>query len=437
MQPGRSRFSSHSAGIATTFFMLMVVLAFHSGNDLLLQSAVAGFSLLTYPYWHRRLPGQIALLMVAAEGVIVLVSDSPIHIAAGLRRYQTVIELLSGIALLQQIGGRLGLQEVIRRYSHKIALRWRALVIGAGTALLAVPLGVAAIALVSAVLSTIATPRLASAKIAMRPVILVTLVLPTTITSATVSASLPRLSSGHVLLLGLPLFLTGIASLAGIRLQVGKEESLPDSGRNKRIIVFGLGFFLILGVSLLLRFPIPEGVALASLVLYLVNAIWERRTLMEVARQANSAFSKSSAEIILLFACGILAVLIVDVGDIPALHYLINTFWNNPWLAYSLLIFIMPLISAFGIHPLILFNLLFPIVNSAILGGLTLQYLAWSAMFIASQLISPISISAILAASSVGVSPDKTSYKLNLKFTVALCFVIYGYLNLLRCLGLG
>lgn len=81
-----------------------------------------------------------------------------------------------------------------------------------------------------------------------------------------------------------------------------------------------------------------------------------------------------------------------------------------------------------GIHPVILFSLVFPLVDSSVFGGLHLQYLAWVTMFTAGQLVSPASISAILAASSLGAAPPDTSYRLHARYVVGMGLITYSYL---------
>jgi hypothetical protein len=49
-------------------------------------------------------------------------------------------------------------------------------------------------------------------------------------------------------------------------------------------------------------------------------------------------------------------------------------------------------------------------------------------MFMRAQLISPVSISAMLAAIALDLSLAETSYKLHRRFAVALAFVVMGYL---------
>lgn len=135
---------------------------------------------------------------------------------------------------------------------------------------------------------------------------------------------------------------------------------------------------------------------------------------------------------LLLLACGLMLETVAGLEHAPWLTNFAQTYLHNPWIVSALVLSVLPAIAACGIHPLILFNLIFPLINGAIVGGLALQYLMWTTMFVVAQLISPVSISAILAASSLGVSPVETSYKLHWRFSLILCVCMYAYIQVLR-----
>ena len=105
-----------------------------------------------------------------------------------------------------------------------------------------------------------------------------------------------------------------------------------------------------------------------------------------------------------------------------------RTLWAYPGAALGVVLVLLPAVSVLGIHPLVLFNVIFPLVDNSLLGGPAAQYIAWVSMFMLAQLVSPVSISAILAAVALGVSPAETSYKLHRRFAVALALVVMAYL---------
>jgi hypothetical protein len=81
-----------------------------------------------------------------------------------------------------------------------------------------------------------------------------------------------------------------------------------------------------------------------------------------------------------------------------------------------------------GVHPMILFGIFFPLVDPVALGPTYIRYLAWTSMFVMANLLSPVSICAILAATSLQISSRETSYVSNWKFCGAGMAVAYVYL---------
>ena len=62
-----------------------------------------------------------------------------------------------------------------------------------------------------------------------------------------------------------------------------------------------------------------------------------------------------------------------------------------------------------------------------VLGGGAREYVSWVAMFALAQLISPTSVSARLAAASLGLSPQATSFQSHARFATALAFAVWLY----------
>ncbi|TDR80552.1 hypothetical protein [Paludibacterium purpuratum] len=401
----------------------------------LLIAACLAFALPTAPFWLKKLSGQLALLMLAVTLALTLGAGRHLDLAAGLMRYRTVVELMFGIAMLQRLVGRLGLQALIMRQGDRLATRWRAVSFGALASLLALPLSMATIPLFATVLGPIARPRMAAAKIPMRAVSLTMLIVPTTVASAAVSASLPGLDALKVALLGAPLFVLGLASLltTSLTLMPSETPTTPAPG----LVWYVLGFWGCFLAGLALGLAIPSCIALAGAVLYLADTLFTRRSIESAMAEVGGALQTGSAEVVLLLTCGLLAQTLAHAPMLPGIGPWLAAAWQSPWIASALLVFALPLIAALGVHPLILFNLLFPLVNNAVLGSLTLQYLAWSTMFLAAQLLSPVSISALLAAASLSTSPNRVSFGLHLRFSLAMGILVFGYLNGLRYMGIG
>ena len=137
---------------------------------------------------------------------------------------------------------------------------------------------------------------------------------------------------------------------------------------------------------------------------------------------------------LLLLACGVLATYVASAGEYPPLNRTIAALWGGPFAAAAWVTIVLPAICALGIHPVILFSLVFPLVDNSVLGEPPLQYLAWVTMFIGGQLVSPASISAILAASSLQTTPSNTSYRLHGYYVLVMCSITYFYLVGIRYL---
>lgn len=412
------------------FSLFLLLVAFHTPGSVLLYAAVLAFAFSSWRHWHNKLSGILAIVIVTGVAIVTWRSPSGPDVANGLKRYASVIELMAGIALLQRVVARLDIQDLLFACA-RVSPRWRASVVGLASMLLVLPLSLATVALVTTVLGRVAQPRKTAALIAMRALSLSMIVLPMTVGSATVAAALPGLSTASVALAGLPVVIAGLLSLRLTRLDlIALPEIVPV--KDTRIWWF-LGLFCAtLAAGLTADLPVPETIAIAGLALYLLNMWFDRQKPAHALHEVGSAWQRGSAEMLLLLACGLLLETVAGLGQAPWLTAFAQTYLRDPWIVSALVLTILPAIAACGVHPLILFNLVFPLINGAIMGGFALQYLMWTTMFVVAQLISPVSISPILAASALGVSPVDTSYKLHWRFSLSMCIGMYFYIQLLR-----
>jgi len=123
-------------------------------------------------------------------------------------------------------------------------------------------------------------------------------------------------------------------------------------------------------------------------------------------------------------------ILAVDGLHLPA-HFPGLFAWLTGSATSTLLVLVvlLPLVTAAGIHPLILFGMLFPVLTPALSGNTVAQYLAWSSMFVMANLMSPVSICAIVAATSLKQTPQDTSYRSHWRFCAVLAVVVVVYLS--------
>lgn len=416
-------------GLISVACIVLLIIGLHGGTPLLHAGLIVGILGLVATgqrNWRSKVSARLALAIFVFVTAGVGLAGVRLDWIQGLQKYGIVIELLIGMALLQRVVARLGLHGFLKRSIAGVHPRWRSGGVGALSIILTIPLNLATIPLVTTVIGPVVTPSITSARISMRAVTLMMLLVPTTIASAAVTAALPGLSEGRVALAGLPLFLVGFATVCLQRIEVsGAVAEEPDW---RRLAIFGGVFWLLFGLIAALGRPIPEAIATASVCLYIGEALFTSRSAQVSLVEFHEAMSSNIAEMLLFFACGLLATFVASMGASPWLSRTVAAFWGGPPVAAAWVTFLLPAICVTGIHPMILFNLIFPLVDSGVFGGLPLQYLAWVTVFTAGQLVSPASFSAIMAASSLRITPSDTSYRLHGRYVLGMCAVTYLYL---------
>lgn len=348
---------------------------------------------------------------------------------AGLAQYRSVVALLFGIALLQRVTRGIGLEVWVRRLLAAAPPAHSGLVLLTTAMALALPLSLATVAILTGILSQVLQQPLDGARLSMRAVCLTMFLIPTTVASAAVSASLPGLSMVQVLGLGAPVVLAGVLLCIRIRPKLHVDQSGAPDGRWLMAVI--AAFVLVFCLSLATGAAIPEAIGITGLALFLLDGLYRRIKPAALVSGAGAAARSCSGEVMLMLACGLLAVALSRVGgELPFLRQAVALIWSSPAMAYGVVLLLLPAITLFGVHPMILFNLVFPIVDNSLLGSTAAQYLAWVSMFVAAQLVSPVSISAILAANALGVSPAATSYRLHGRFVLGLAAFVWLYLLL-------
>ncbi|MCL2898718.1 hypothetical protein [Brenneria tiliae] len=135
-----------------------------------------------------------------------------------------------------------------------------------------------------------------------------------------------------------------------------------------------------------------------------------------------------SGEVLLLLGCSML------VATCALLMSLLPTAFSNSlsalpgWQLYAFILFVLPMLSMVGIHPMVLFSSAFPLLEPFMTHGVA-DYLVWICLFIAAQLLSPVSINAIFAASSLHVSPMDTSFRMHTRYVLLFNLFALIYLS--------
>jgi hypothetical protein len=256
-------------------------------------------------------------------------------------------------------------------------------------------------------------------------------VLPTTVASASVAAALPYLDAGKVAFLGAPLLVYLLIGSMIPRLKIATQEQSAAAPKLKESLTLTV-LVVIAGVlTLYLTGQVTVSIAVGMLSGYVFDAAFLSRKeslraqVTEVARSMDGI----TPEMLLLAESGLLIFTIQKLNVMAQLPpWLVSTLLDQNFALVTLLA-IFPLITMAGVHPLILFGMFFPLINAPIFDQLPVHYLAWTSMFVMSNLLSPASISSILAATSLQKSSRETSYLSNWRFCIGLAIFTFAYLT--------
>lgn len=427
---------SHGAGLAALATALLLYLHAQVPHGLVvLAGAALLYGALSRNGWRGKPSVRIAGLLMLAMALLLLLRGGLWDASLwrdGLTRYRSVVVLLFGIALLQRAFRSLDAGGLLRAALSRTDARWIGLLLTALAALLALPLSLATVSIMTTLAAGVVTRPRDVARLSMRMVGLTMYILPTTVASAVVHASIPGLRTGDILALGMPLFLLGALLNARVRPRLSPTPTRGTPPSARPVAMFALAFATLFALSLAVGLGVPEAVGLSGLGVFALDAHRGRLGLRAALLDAAQAAKGCSAEVILMFTCGLLACVLLQVGAGPlALVDGLRVLWAYPGVPLAVVLVLLPAVSVFGIHPLILFNVIFPLVDNARLGGPGAQCIAWVSMFMLAQLVSPVSISAILAAGALKASPAETSYKLHGRFAAALAVIVMAYLHLL------
>ncbi|MEJ6486698.1 hypothetical protein N0Y54_36480 [Nostoc punctiforme UO1] len=384
--------------------------------------------------WQGKTSATLALVIFC----IVLVAAVTLHIHLnfydGMTRYRSVIELLIGIALIRIVFMRAVLERPLRSLLSSVKPSWRSLVLTTIVCLLALPLSLATIAIVTSLLKDIIRPRHATSVVTMRAVCATMFLIPTTVGSAAVSVSLPSLDTVDLMFKGIPLFAIAFVGCCFQKMEVDLPKATEKNHIQAKSIAVIIAFWSFLSFFTLVLHSNPiQALTLSGILLFLFDSFWfNKRNVMTVLSEVRASIGNTSPEMMLLLACGFLSVLLSQVTLPDIVVSILQRISFNPALSVALIVFVLPAISILGIHPLILFNVSFPLIDSSLFGSTSNQYLVWVTMFITAQLVSPVSISALMAANSLSLSPSKTSFKIHTRYALFLSACVWAYVLLTR-----
>lgn len=391
------------------------------------------YILSTFSFWWKKSSARSGILIFIASMIFLLTANKSgeLNLLAVFVRYSDVMLLLVGIALLRQVMNAINFNAALGAYLLQKKPSRVTLSITLLTAFLTWPMSLGAIPLLLDSLKKVVQPKFNLAKIVTRTVCITMVLMPTTIGAAAVWAAMPDIPHVPAMLVGIPLFLFSILLNQKARVQLVAEDShtVSDRGNMTSIIAF-IGLFwgsFILSLSVLGLNPL-QSITFTAVVLFIVSHFANRKK--QWAQQLSESAQGISGEVVLLLACSLLtSVCMMLFANIPqgitAFVSGLTTFQ-----CYAIILFVLPLPGILGIHPLIIFSVSWSIFSDY-LSGSVVDYQIWICLFIATQLLSPVSINAIFAANSLNVSPGRTSFQMHYGYVLLFNLFALSYLGAL------
>ncbi|WP_069323335.1 hypothetical protein [Citrobacter sp. CFSAN044567] len=391
------------------------------------------YILSTFSFWWKKSSARSGILIFIASMIFLLTANKSreLNLLAVFVRYSDVMLLLVGMALLRQVMNAINFNAALGAYLLQKKPSRVTLSITLLTAFLTWPMSLGAIPLLLDSLKKVVQPKFNLAKIVTRTVCITMVLMPTTIGAAAVWAAMPDIPHVPAMLVGIPLFLFSILLNQKSRVQLVAEDShtVSDRGNMTSILAF-IGLFwgsFILSLSVLGLNPL-QSITFTAVVLFIVNHFSNRKK--QWGQQMSESAQGVSGEVVLLLACSLLtSVCMMLFANIPqgitAFVSGLTTFQ-----CYAIILFVLPLPGILGIHPLIIFSVSWSIFSDY-LSGSVVDYQIWICLFIATQLLSPVSINAIFAANSLNVSPGRTSFQMHYGYVLLFNLFALSYLGAL------
>lgn len=269
-----------------------------------------------------------------------------------------------------------------------------------------------------------------AAAVLARGVVISMLLAPTTGSVAAVMTVFPDLSLATILSATVPL--AGGAFLLACLLSGGSLEVQPrtESKMPVRVWPLAVAITLVAGMSWA-GMPLLASIAWTAVAVTLLWALAGSRggDAREVAELMSATANRLSPEIMLFIATGWLGAAILAAappmdGLAEWLHRL------GPALPPAIMLG-MTLFAALGIHPMVIFGILQPVVAHVGSGLPTLgEYTMWVIAFIMAMLVAPISVLTAFSAAASGLTAWQVSVRLQTGYALALAAVTSAYLAL-------
>jgi hypothetical protein len=363
-------------------------------------------------HWLGHTSGRVAVVVAGGAAIAAaMLALHPADIVGAAARMSNVVVLMLCVSLLRPVFADRQLDAALASLLAGVAPALRpAAVLGTACAT-SLGLSFGAVGVLGAALGARATPAPVAASSAMRGLVLSMLLGPSTASVAAVMAVYPGVSWAASLGIGVPLALIG-GALGTI---LTRPLAMASGKLNRAKVSLALGLVLAelaatVVAHLLFGLSMTAAISVAAAVLALTCTMcWGRHDIgaaMERAEeQTRERWTLIMPEAALFLSCGLLIGLmqspeLAGVAGAAVAAVLPSGMWG-----IAAVLFAIPVIAMAGIHPMVPFALLAPMVTQSGLGisevGL---YATWIVAFMLSMLLSPVSVLTMVTTTNFGVS---------------------------------
>lgn len=372
--------------------------------------------------------GRFALAQVVGAAVLLAAAgriDGPMVLAG--MRFASVASFLICMPLYARLFQAAGLDRALIGGLARVRPALRLPVLLAGTVAGSMGLSFGTISMFGLALPKKSRP---AAAVLARGVVISMLLAPTTGSVAAVMTVFPDLNLATILSATVPL--AAAAFLLACLLGGGPLEVQPRAESKMPVRPWPLvaAITLVAGMSWA-GMPLLAAIAWTAVVVTVLWGLAGGRSgdTREVAELMSATANRLTPEIMLFIATGWLGTGILAVapsmdGLAEGLHRL------GPALPPAIMLG-MTLFAALGIHPMVVFGILQPVVAHVGSGLPSLgEYTMWVIAFIMAMLVAPISVLTAFSAAASGLSPWQVSVRLQTGYALALAAVTSAYLAL-------
>lgn len=391
--------------------------------------SISFYLIVTSHIWKRKPTSRWALLIFTSSFVIFFFFNIEIDIAKALQQFKDVYWLLLAIALLRNLSKNIDISGFFSQIFIKKGTYKDTFLLSVYTVILSWPLSLGVVPILIDALKPIVNKPYNLAALSMRIVCATMLLMPTTVGSAAVFSMVSAIQLKDVVFIGFPLFIISFIlcqkkSISFCHLSY-KEKKISSQ---KPIYYFIIFWILFIFGYFFLNFNSIQSVSLSGITLYGVFLFMDRKNINLHFKDIDYLLSSVAPEILLLLSCAFLSQTASHIMGYISIQILYDVDIIRPFYIYTLIIFVLPMFCIIGIHPMILFGFAYPLLSPYVGEGAH-AYIIWVMMFFSAQLLSPVSINAILAANSLQTSSIKTSFMMHIKYLLILNPIVITYLT--------